>query len=536
MKVVFGSRRFPAWHTHGQVLVRGHAFTNDGKLLSGDSLCRPFTHLKSLNSVQKALEELDGTFCVVLESATQIIAAVDRMGSMPLFWVEEGPNPILTDDPEAAMAACPSKEVDHLSLAEYLLTSYATGKDTLQKGLSILPAAQILHFDKASDHVSRREYYRYEHVEDAEGSDPELFKQLDMIHQNCVKRLIQSVDGRPIAIPLSGGFDSRLVALMLKRLGYNNVSAYCYGDPRSRETSISRAVAKFLEIPWVFVEHQPRDWYLAYQSPLRKEFYRYGAHVSSRPHIQDWLAVRNLQRQGHFHPDSVFVPGHSGDFIEGSYIPPVFYNREQISRDIFLDAAIQRHYRQWPYNPRTGAFTAQIRDKITAQLNLPETMSPEEASSHFETFYWLEQQPKFILNSMRDYEFFGYEWRLAWWDRELLEFWKRIPMAKRGGREFYKRYVAAMRDTGFPVYKKENLIRRVEDRLIRQRWGYLYESRWSRFADLTRNKASRSTTVRGLLPAGLKLPDFVIPSQRIVDSDINCLQSLVAVKEWWEEG
>ena len=76
----------------------------------------------------------------------------------------------------------------------------------------------------------------------------------------------------------------------------------------------------------------------------------------------------------------------------------------------------------------------------------------------------------------------------------------------------------------------------MEDRVIRQRWGYLYESRWSRFADLTKDKESRSTTVQGLLPQGLDLPAFVNPKQRIVDTDINGLQSLVAIKEWWEEG
>jgi asparagine synthetase B (glutamine-hydrolysing) len=210
--------------------------------------------------------------------------------------------------------------------------------------------------------------------------------------------------------------------------------------------------------------------------------------------------------------------------------------RNTVSKDLFLDHAIQRHYRQWPYDPRAGEQANAIRTKIAEQLKLPEKMSSEEAASHFETFYWLEQQPKFILNSMRVYEFFGLEWRLPWWDKELLEYWKRIPMAKRAGREFYKRYVSALRDTGFPVYKKESLIRRMEDRVIRQRWGYLYESRWSRFADLTKDKESRSTTVQGLLPQGLDLPAFVNPKQRIVDTDINGLQSLVAIKEWWEEG
>jgi len=536
MNINVAAKRYPAWHQCGQVHTRGHAFTADGSLLTTESLCRKFSQVKSLSSFQKVLDGLDGTFTVIIDSPTQILAAVDRMGSMPLLWLEREAAKLLTDDPEAALIAVPSKEVDPLSLTEYLLTSYATGPNTLQPGLYILPAGQMLHYDKSSGQLTRTEYYRYEHVEDAMGTDAELFKQLDLIHQNCVKRLIQSADGRPIAIPLSGGYDSRMVAMMLKRLGYKNVSAYCYGDPGSRETSISKAVAHYLEIPWTFVEHRPRDWYLAYQSPLRQEFYRFAGHFSSRPHIQDWLAVRDLQRRGHFHPDVIFVPGHSGDFIEGSYIPPAFLYRRTVSKDLFLDQAIQRHYRQWPYDPRAGEQASLVRAKISAQLNLHEKMSSEEASSHFETFYWLEQQPKFILNSMRVYEFFAYEWRLPWWDRELLEFWKRIPMAKRANRDFYKRYVSALRDTGFPVYKKESLLRRMEDRIIRQRWGYLYESRWSRFADLTKDKDSRSTTVQGLLPQGLDLPAFVNPKQRIVDTDINGLQSLVAIKEWWEEG
>jgi asparagine synthase (glutamine-hydrolysing) len=50
----------------------------------------------------------------------------------------------------------------------------------------------------------------------------------------------------------------------------------------------------------------------------------------------------------------------------------------------------------------------------------------------------LQRQPKFIVNAVRTYEYFGYEWRLPLWDKDLVSFWLSIPLSVRNGKKNIK--------------------------------------------------------------------------------------------------
>lgn len=51
------------------------------------------------------------------------------------------------------------------------------------------------------------------------------------------------------------------------------------------------------------------------------------------------------------------------------------------------------------------------------------------------------RQAKFIVNSLRVYEFLGYEWRIPLWDSELMNFWSKVPLKYRIKKELYDEYL-----------------------------------------------------------------------------------------------
>ena len=94
-----------------------------------------------------------------------------------------------------------------------------------------------------------------------------LFHKLDRIYEDTFSRLISWLDGRQAVIPLSGGYDSRLIALMLKELGYNNVLCFTYNTGGAKwEVDISRRVAKNLGFCWHYVHSNPCLSYWWYRS------------------------------------------------------------------------------------------------------------------------------------------------------------------------------------------------------------------------------------------------------------------------------
>ncbi|MGF3495975.1 MAG: asparagine synthase-related protein, partial [Methanothrix sp.] len=70
-----------------------------------------------------------------------------------------------------------------------------------------------------------------------------------------------------------------------------------------------------------------------------------------------------------------------------------------------------------------------------------EILSQECASSKYESWEWQERQAKFIINSVRIYEFWGYSWWLPFWDNEFMDFWSKVPIDMKINQKIYKKYV-----------------------------------------------------------------------------------------------
>jgi hypothetical protein len=54
-----------------------------------------------------------------------------------------------------------------------------------------------------------------------------------------------------------------------------------------------------------------------------------------------------------------------------------------------------------------------------------------------EYFNWQERRSKFMVNSLKGYDFLGYESCLPLWDKELVDFWLRVPDLDRMNRKIF---------------------------------------------------------------------------------------------------
>ncbi|MBN1552549.1 hypothetical protein JW979_13825, partial [bacterium] len=64
-----------------------------------------------------------------------------------------------------------------------------------------------------------------------------------------------------------------------------------------------------------------------------------------------------------------------------------------------------------------------------------------DQSSAFESWDISERQSKFIVNSLRVYEFFGYDWWIPFWDKEFMDYWCRIRPKNRLNQSLYIKLV-----------------------------------------------------------------------------------------------
>ena len=422
--------------------VGGYLHDAKGNYFSGKRLEEYFANIDTIEVFHKLVSEANGCFFVIYYAQDTVYAAVDRIRSIPIFYKQA------KDSIELSLKATQLTPLNtsalqntHPSiLAEYLATGYVSGNDTLHAEIHQIPAGHYL-IHKIGRGAELVPYYQFIHCNVDESNSSKLCLELDKIHSNLANRLVESLNGQTAVIPLSGGYDSRLIAYLLKISRYPKVICFSYGSPNNPESEISQAVAKELELPWKFIPHSRQSWHKAFNSSDRKEFFKFSVNATSSAHIQDFLAVKTLRNKGIIPEDSIFIPGHSADFLEGSHLPDAYEHKHDFSRDDLYRQILNKHYTLW--NWQEDSYYKDFCSRIERTLQIKSLMRPDHAASLFEQWDWQERQAKFIVNSVRVYEFFGYQWRLPLWDSELMNFWARVPLKLRLKRSLWLQYAAA---------------------------------------------------------------------------------------------
>lgn len=392
---------------------------------------------------KKSVEELilianktSGSFCLIKEYTNQIFALVDKTRSFPLLWTLNSRGLKISDTLSPKFDYKNRKLVKHSAL-EFMFTNYVTGNQTLYDGIYSLPGAHYLVYNKDLNTISLKPYYVYKH-EHLERNTSKLLTGIEPLHLKVFDRYFRAAGTHRIVVPLSGGYDSRLIVRCLAQLGYKNVLCFTYGTLGNTESKISKGVAAAYGFKWVFVEYTPEKWRALLRSRIYKRYIDFASRGISLPLPQDFLAILELKKRGILKSGDVIIPGHTGDFVESGHLPSTFMINKKFGWADILSAILHKHYDQW-----------RLKEERLAKLfggNLKKTgifkssYTREEIGDTFERWDWLERQCKYIINSVRTYEFFNFKWMLPFWDNDILDFWSRVPIDWRIGRRLYLKY------------------------------------------------------------------------------------------------
>jgi len=461
------------WVHVDNVSVRGSAFYA-GELLNSKRLTQVFAGLNSPAEMTTRLQDLNGFFSVVIQMSTSVVFAVDRLRSIPIFYAIYGDSFYLSDNPRWILKEAKLRDWDRCSQVEFLLTGYVTGSHTLQKEIRQVQAGELIWADLRTGTIHNKRWYRYLPISKEDGDMDILLERLGTVARKAIGRLIAFAAGRPIVIPLSGGLDSRLIAMHLKLANYQPVYAFSYGRPGNAEAEVSRSVAQQLGIGWKFVPYSLERWGAWYRSSEWQAYVREAGGLASVAHLQDWPAVWELLSRGDVPDHAVFVPGHTGDVIAGSHIPLELLQSHCAHAEGVIEAVRKHHYCLSSIEKaaqRVGIPIPMANDcvkkRIQSIIGDVKISSVEDAIGAYEYWEWQERQAKFIVNSVRVYEFWEYTWWLPWWDAEFMDFWQRVPLRYRVQKQLWVRYVEQIQrevnvsaPIPIPILKRESRFKR----------------------------------------------------------------------------
>ncbi|HOO60068.1 MAG TPA: asparagine synthase-related protein [Candidatus Mcinerneyibacteriales bacterium] len=424
------------------MIIKGHDYTVQlermgGYFWTGDETCRikgfdndgapldtPEHRLFTPAQWEKYLQNLNGHAAVVSAQGETLFVAADYLRTFPLFYTIQEGHLTLSDDIRNLPGRC-SQKADQRDILCFDTFGYVLGNRTLCPEVFQMNAGESLLWARGV--LETRIYYDYGCERTPVTDEQAFFKIASKATENTGKRLISQLEGRLALVPLSSGFDSRLVACLLKEQGYEHVLLYTYGCEESYEVRIARATAESLGYPWVRIPLN-NEIYTRYRDEILR-YLEYGGQCASQATLYDFVALRHGQETGLLPDKGVLIPGHIGSYLTGRYLPKTtgkaFYTADDVARHVF------RFFGQFKYHfslkKRRQVFRA-VRREVLGQQGDEEwyCLAAQTWNNRF-------RQSRLTVNGLRHAEFIGLPWLIPLWDRALgREWYSALPSLREG--------------------------------------------------------------------------------------------------------
>lgn len=421
--------RIRGWYEYQGALYNDH--------IPGDA----WKNRNTPEEVSALLTEMNGNFGLLLETDTRLFAVVDRITSYPLYYTRDADNNFCISDSLQSIKKIRPCVIDEPAREELLACGYVLGRNTIYKDVYQLQGGQMLVYDKKSDTCAIQDYFLHTHRQVSRESPEELCRRLDETVLRVFQRMIDSIQGKTVALFLSGGYDSKLVATTLKRLNYTNVICVTLGGRSTKDAVVGQQIARQLGYPLVKVKADKAYWREQRAAGAMDDYFNMRAAHCAMPYIQGRI-LKNLIRDGLVPQDCVAVTGNSGDAVEGNDVTHFFFPGNRYSGSDIAEAIRFRHFM---LNGLKESKKLLARFDLTPYASIcgkKDRFSDEEAEEIVEYFNWRERQCKFVVNDVRNYDDgMGIEWRLPLWDNEFVDFWLTVPYLLRYDRRLYYQYV-----------------------------------------------------------------------------------------------
>lgn len=420
MKILLSKHR---WYAGQNVRVTGYIRDGDD-FLAEERLAAWFAGATSQDEMERMLLKANGQFAVIIENKPEIWAATDRLRTIPLFYHYGNNNIIIGDSAYSVAEEMHDPAIDENAASAFLATGYTLNNLTLLKDLYQVEAGEMVILGRQ---IKKRFYFDYRLTYISEGEFHVCAVDLKNLLTGIFKLYFLGLRDRFIVIPLSGGYDSRLVAAMCKKFHPNRVLCYTYGRADNVEVDPAGEIAERLQLPWINIVYDEKLIAGYLDDPVFQGYYPYSSELSSMFFMQEYFAVKYLKENNSIPLDSVFIPGFSGDFLAGSHLSPRLSKSD--IKNIVRIILNENFNLKKSNNIDKSRYKKTINEKMTLESKCPWLM--------FENWEMKERQAKFITNSSGVYSYFGYDCRMPFWDNQFIDFCNSLPFKYKVNKKLY---------------------------------------------------------------------------------------------------
>ena len=386
-----------------------------------------------------------GNFSIIVKTDDYIVASVDCIRSVPLYYFVKNSTTFITDDVGYLKRTGHKLKISNDSQLSVLMSGYTLFEDTLYLGVKSFIPGQI--FSYCSGGVNSYNINNFQTWFGDNNKSPGSLKlmcsEFNDVVLEVMENTINSLNNRQVVVPLSGGYDSRLIVSLLRYYNYENVICFTYGMVDNFEAISAKKIAQELGYKWIFIDLNIKEQQNFYKSEEFPSYLEYADTVDSVPYYQGLYAVKYLKEKNLVDSDAIFINGNSGDFITGGHISNFYqYCNSNVPDNTAYNKIIDKYYSLWGY--------LKISDNINEIINKIKGSYKRLENEHnvninicdFIYYYeFINRQSKYVIQGQKVYEYYGYEWRLPLWDLKMIEFWNSVPNNYKNGQFLYKKTI-----------------------------------------------------------------------------------------------
>ena len=266
------------------------------------------------------LQKLIGIFAMAIwDSQTkELFLARDHFGIKPLYYHYDNSRLIFSSEAKALFEHKISKDVDPISLNNYLRFLYCAGPRTMWQNVKKMPAGSFGIFKNGQVQIKK-----YFHI--AQRTIPSKKHEIEELIRAHVREAVRSqlISDRPVGLFLSGGLDSSIIAAMMAQEASGSINSFSVGfdtkvNPQkfNADCNVAAKTAKhfgFNHHPVTITNTDMRDY-------LEDCAYAMDEPVSNPIQVATYLLAKKAKQDV-----AVVLGGDGGDELFGGYDRYYYY-------------------------------------------------------------------------------------------------------------------------------------------------------------------------------------------------------------------
>ncbi len=452
-------------HFNNGVFTRGNAWFN-GEFLSADGLAGLLANVTTPESFELFIQKLNGSYSLVLDAGNYLFLASDRFASYPLFYYMSENEIFVSDRVSELASASKNTRINEDSVKDITYAGYAYLDETLVNDIYQVIGSEYVIYNKTNHTILKKRHFYFKYNEDDIIGHNHLESSFNSVCIKVADRLVKSLEGRKCAVFLSGGVDSRFCAYLLKLAGYEkNTILITYGTRFSPDYKPAVKTAAKLGMKHIIIPYKRSLWKKTFSDEESLSYIEYAQNLSITAHLREHFVIRELLDKGKIPTDCIIIPGHLGTVAGRKHYPEQLHNIDTIHKRLVTKTAL---FYKVEDNPDIYKY---LWDRTLSLF--PEEGPTKDIPSYMNLYnntIFSTYTVKYLINSLRAYDFYGLEWRLPLLDNEIISFFEKVPFGDKSSKKFFMQYLSSEIDVPYSNFSL-NFFRKVFRNILDARYA-----------------------------------------------------------------